>query len=218
MKCRLMLHFIWVFLVCKRWQLVRLLKYWLGLAVRVQLKRLAKSWLAWLSPDIIVKGDYWNGFVRPFIGMYVRLSTRTSNSVFFVSSTPLIVDSILKVLHMFCAWANEHVAHELINFGDLRCSEWILREHNSSNCISFPVHSCPVVSCIFSSNFDMDILSHMLPWHLTDNSVQPAPVPPQFDWLKTAYKNTSFGHIFDRMYIHNGFKPHLTHTWNMQCV
>ena len=34
--------------------------------------------------------------------------------------------------------------------------------------------------------FILDILSHTLPCHLTDGSMQPT--PPHFDWLKTAYK------------------------------
>ena len=38
----------------------------------------------------------------------------------------------------------------------------------------------------FSHLFILDILSHTLPCHLNDDSMQPT--PPHFDWLKTAYK------------------------------
>ena len=39
----------------------------------------------------------------------------------------------------------------------------------------------------FIQLFILDILSHTLPCHLNDDSMQ-VPTPPHFDWLKTAYK------------------------------
>ena len=125
---------------------------------------------------------------------------------------------------MFRALADVHVAwtifilctpHEHINFGDLRCSSngffvsTTPSIYANSSCI--PVLLFMIFILFFSAVLDNFHKRHPSIW-LTDNSVQITPAPAQLDRLKTAYKNTSFWHIFfDCVYIRCGFEPRLMH-------